>query len=137
MTDAIITHTLAGVPAGSPVCGECHRRKMLLLTTDQHMVQAVGGYCEEFRNDLQFNKNKKIKRCPDCLAAEQRFTDKPPTEPGYYLARKTEFKTWIVFKVWRERGGLTVFETGDEWSHPLSDFDLWSDRPIPMPGGGK
>ncbi len=108
-----------GIPAGSPVCGRC-----------RFDYPFENGYkwtrgCDLYRETTGGN------RCPACLAAEQRFTDKPPTETGWYWLSTAGESPRIAY-VREYQGHMCI----DNWTVPYGPSVKWS-GPIPMPGGGE
>lgn len=128
MTDAIITHTLAGVEPGSETCGAC---KKVVIHAERTWE------CGEFQKSLtnkDMGRYLAPKRCSDCLAAEQRFTDQPPTEPGWYWARLRRTGKWRIVEVTMVFGELRAYSVVGKYGRSLTHFDSWSTR-LTMPGG--
>lgn len=127
MTDATITHTLTGVPAGSETCGGCqHRINAHCSLFDRHITSDFER-CGRFYPTVYY-------RLPDCLAAEQRFTDQPPTEPGWYKARLRRTGKWRIVEVTMVFGELRAYSVVGKYGRSLTHFDSWSTR-LTMPGG--
>lgn len=135
MTNTAHIITDLGIPAGSGYCGECTK-----VFYGQRDNEAVCGAFQKTIIDFRGRKTfgfinlSHTRRLPDCLAAEERFTATPPTEPGYYKARLRCTLRWEIVEIFKEHGWRpAVHRIGSETSYPLELFDLWSAEPIAMP----
>lgn len=124
MTDTAIIRLDLGIPAGSPMCGEC----------EQFRVNDAPRKLYECFIFGRLERDESRLRHVDCLAAEQRFSPDPPTEEGWYWARLRRTGKWRIVEVTMVFGELRAYSVVGKYGRSLTHFDSWSTR-LTMPGG--